>query len=1416
MSPQSRLWSFLFYMLTTVSMFSQNKFLFDSATIDLRPLNVNTKESEFSPFIIGNTFYYTSSKERKVGVTHMEKTTEHQMLDIYKGRLSDSVTVKDIKVLNRKINNSVNQGTCFFDIENSRLYYSGDVPTQSHYKKYKLAIFSSEFKDNEFQYPKIELVLADTFSAAHPMLYKGRLYFSANLIGGKGKTDIYYAEKLGNEWVNIKNCAFLNTSECEYFPYAINNEEIYFSSNRPGGYGKLDIYKCTTVDSTYLIQNLGSPVNTKYDDFGVYIDTLQEAGYFSSDRKKGQDDIYFFKQTWPVFKNCKEPIKEDYCYNLTEESTLDSDSLKGYYYQWSFGDGTKEKGLTVRHCFPGPASYLINLNIIDSVTKAVFMSQATFDLKVDSIVQLKINCLDTVLQNKKFNINTDWTYLPNNKINGYYFEIDGKRMRGKSHDQVFADKGRHKVLLGVATYNTLTKQKELLCTTKEIVCVDSATWLAVEKRLIEKELEKFAYKKFPGDSAFLSNMNYEDEEMKFNKKGINGALAAAEIKKVVDEKIAGKANKNDSILDNVATNTKNNNAAIKNNTKSATDSLDVAYKGEVGTKYIKPVMDTLMNIKEEEDVSFKVNLGSSKTAKDTTLLNAKGITGINEKKVGDEYQYTYGNEKKIKDIEKYYDKTIKAGIEDAVVVAYKNDSIIGTQKKNIKGVDFDKVKTKTDSARIAKNIDAKNALQNNTANLNAIQLRAKANTLINDAGEKDLKSTSLKNDASTKTGTEKDSLITVANKLETTSQAQKVEAANLLQKANSLDYQSNNNIIKEQLAKLKKADPSLAQDLVAKNAEISNLKVETEKLKKGANLLPNSLDKIAALNMVEQKEAEVLLKQDRLISELKEANTKNNNIASTTKNNTIKNENNSNVASNIDSKNAIQLRAKANTLIADAGEKDLKSTGIKNDASTKTGAEKDSLIAVANKLETTSQAQKLEAANLLQKANSLDYQNNSNIIKEQLTKLKKTDPALAQDLVSKNTEISNLKAAAEQLKKEANALPNSLDKIVALNMVEQKEAEVLLKQDQLISELKEANTKDNIVASTTKNNTTNNENNTSNGSNNNSTSSNNTVNNNSTTKNNSSENEDGFDEYGFIPTTDIQKTNMEFLADFGDLEVEDLEFKVQVGVFKKRTSYHFPKLRGLGKVSNERLKDGSTRMTMGGSYKTLRQAFIHNKKIVRAGQRDAFVSVYYRGKRIGIENLKRKGVLVKTQVVTDTVSGGKLTINASNLTEYAEFGSNDIPDYTPSETDPVVDENTTTALTTSETTESEDNFVFVPRTNIQKKTMFYAEKYGNIAADGLEFKVQIAIFKYRRSYSFPKLKNLGKIETEIAEEGGTRMTIGGSFKTLNEAFEFNKKVVKAGQTDSFVSVYYLGKRIYIENLEKKGIFSTNIKVDKAY
>jgi hypothetical protein len=1194
----------------------------------------------------------------------------------------------------------------------------------------------------------------------------------------------------------------------------INDGEIYFSSNRPGGYGNLDIYKCTGNDSLALIQNLGGPVNSKSDDFGVYMDSLQESGYFATNRLKGQDDIYFFSQTWPVFKNCKEPIVEDYCYNLTEESTLDSDSLKGYYYEWNFGDGLKQKGLTVRHCFIEPGSYLINLSIIDSVTRAVFMSQATFDLKVDSIIQLKLNSLDTVLINKKFSVNADWTYLPDNKINGYYYEIDGKRMRGVSHDISFSEKGKHKAMLGVSTINLKTKQKELLCTTKEIVCVDSLTWLAVEKRKIQEIADKFAYKRFPSDSALLSNMNYGDEEMAYNKKGLNGAIVAAELKKIVDEKIAVKTSSNVNLAVNEPNTETNKQTTSISNSTNPEIAINTAVssgnnEGSNESKYLNPIMDTLMNIKEDDDVTFKVHLGKSKLAKDTTLLNAKGITGIEEKIIDNEYHYTYGNEKKIKDIEKYYNKTVNAGVEDAVVVGYKKDSIIGTQSKHISEVDFDRKKTKSDSLRIAKNIEGKNALKdkNATEKLSSAQLRAKANSLLLAAANENSKVESLKSLAAAKPQVEKDSMLASASVLETQSQNKKLEALLLLQKANNIDFDNNSNVIDDLLTRLSKDKPLVAKEFEQKESTIDSLKTHAENMTASAKLLHEKTDKIAALSSAEKKEADILKKQDQLIAELKKQNP--GYIAKTNPKSGVNAKTTVNASDDENNKlTSLQLRAKANSLLLKASGESNAANDIKNTASTKPPLEKDSLIAKANGLETQSQKDKIEASSLKQKANLLDIKQNDRTINQLLTKLNVSKPVIRKELALKNYEIDNLMKDLKIQKEEANKISDNLEKIAALNIIDEKETEAIQKQEQLISDLKnqsidsvaktntQTNSTNSVKAQIDKTITTQTKNNTKN----------------TSVSGNASGNETEANDFNAI--SDIQKTNLEYLDEFGDLSAEDLEFKVQVGVFKKRTTYNFPKLRGLGKVNTERLKDGSTRMTMGGSYKTLRQAFRHNKKITRAGQGDAFVSVYYKGQRIGIENLRRKGVLVKTQVVTDSVSLTKVTINASNLTEYAQIDNgndaNENQETQNSDTD--VSENISAASSTNET---EEDFVFVPRTNIQKKTVFYAEKYGDIAADGLEFKVQIAIFKYRNSYSFPKLKNLGKIETETAEEGGHRMTIGGSFKTLNQALDFNKKVVKAGQTDSFVAVYYQNKRIYIENLEKRGIFAASIKVDKV-
>ncbi len=118
-----------------------------------------------------------------------------------------------------------------------------------------------------------------------------------------------------------------------------------------------------------------------------------------------------------------------------------------------------------------------------------------------------------------------------------------------------------------------------------------------------------------------------------------------------------------------------------------------------------------------------------------------------------------------------------------------------------------------------------------------------------------------------------------------------------------------------------------------------------------------------------------------------------------------------------------------------------------------------------------------------------------------------------------------------------------------------------------------------------------------------------------------------------------------------------------------------------------------------------------------------------------------------------------------------------------------------------------DTFVTTNKKLINIKN--FAGKYGEVSTEGLEFKVQVAAFKYPKNYTYKHLKGLGEIAKTMDATGKvTLITVGPAFKTLREAWDLNKKAVTAGQADAFVTAYYKGKRIYLEQLEKLGIFKS--------
>jgi len=134
-----------------------------------------------------------------------------------------------------------------------------------------------------------------------PFYYKEKnlLFFSSDRLGGKGGYDIYYSYFKNDSWSDPVNLESVNTQFDEVYPI-IEENEFYFSSRGHKNFGGLDILKTKVDLSTdepkiFDLINLGSNVNSSFDDFGLYWKDAS-TGFFASnkDGENGSDEIYHF------------------------------------------------------------------------------------------------------------------------------------------------------------------------------------------------------------------------------------------------------------------------------------------------------------------------------------------------------------------------------------------------------------------------------------------------------------------------------------------------------------------------------------------------------------------------------------------------------------------------------------------------------------------------------------------------------------------------------------------------------------------------------------------------------------------------------------------------------------------------------------------------------------------------------------------------------------------------------------------------------------------------------------------------------------------------------------------------------------------------------------------------------------------
>jgi len=273
--------------------------------IDTLPFN--TEYSEFGPAIHGDYLYFTSQRRREEIIEYEYVWDETNFLDVYKILMED--TASNPEYASKRINSKFHDGPVCFSDDGTDLYFSSNnknlafFPTRGEEGITHLKIFHSTISGSKISKPEELSFNSANYSCAHPSLSadSDTLYYTSDKSGGYGGTDIYYSVREGSGWSKPINAGKkINTQGDEMFPYIHESGALYFSSEGHLGLGGLDIYKASLEQGEYKVENMGYPLNTRFDDFSIVIvEDDPKSGYFASNRKRGQgsDDIYKFVMT---------------------------------------------------------------------------------------------------------------------------------------------------------------------------------------------------------------------------------------------------------------------------------------------------------------------------------------------------------------------------------------------------------------------------------------------------------------------------------------------------------------------------------------------------------------------------------------------------------------------------------------------------------------------------------------------------------------------------------------------------------------------------------------------------------------------------------------------------------------------------------------------------------------------------------------------------------------------------------------------------------------------------------------------------------------------------------------------------------------------------------------------------------------
>ncbi|TYP98344.1 outer membrane protein OmpA-like peptidoglycan-associated protein [Tenacibaculum adriaticum] len=310
------------------------KIKIQSDRYEIENLNINSKYSDFAPSFYNNKLIFSS--ERDTILVSKNKDDDRVFLDLFSSDISSDEKLNQVIKFSSSINTEFHESTSVFTSDGNTVYFTRNNFSNNKLKKdskgtIKLKIYKASKNSNGEWSSGDELPFNnDEYSVAHPSLNleENKLYFSSDMPGGYGLSDIYEVDiNPDGTFSSPKNLGEeINTEGRETFPFISKNGKLYFSSNGRPGLGGLDIYVITLSDNITdkTIYNLGEPINSSFDDFSFIIDDETKKGYFASNRPdgKGKDDIYRFCEALPLVEN-KNKIDEEIVITNSQEQNIE-------------------------------------------------------------------------------------------------------------------------------------------------------------------------------------------------------------------------------------------------------------------------------------------------------------------------------------------------------------------------------------------------------------------------------------------------------------------------------------------------------------------------------------------------------------------------------------------------------------------------------------------------------------------------------------------------------------------------------------------------------------------------------------------------------------------------------------------------------------------------------------------------------------------------------------------------------------------------------------------------------------------------------------------------------------------------------------------------------------------------------------